>query len=148
MRFNILDAGPASRQALILGSIVATATWTWVAMIDAAAGQPFHTFEILGGIAAFTVVHYVLNIAYAFALVGMVRAAARSPSLIIGTIFGFIILEVAFGMISALLSQLGLGTRSWILIFGGSLFGAAIAFGILAKPYELSARLGEAEAER
>jgi hypothetical protein len=148
MRFNILAAGPASRQALILGSVVATATWLWVALIDAAAGQPFHTFDVLGGIAAFTIVHYGLNIAYALAIVGVARAAAGAPSVIIGAIFVFIILEVGFGMVSALLSQMGLGNRSWILIFGGSLVGAAIALSIVAKPYQLAARLGEAEAER
>src|SRR5690348_5731122 len=140
MRFNILRAGSLSRQGVLLGTAVATATWLWVAAIDAVAGRPFHTFQVLGGFTVFTLLHYALNIAYGLALVGMVRAAARAPSLIIGTIFGFIILEVAFGMLSAILSQIGVGPQSWILILGGSLVGAAIAFGVLARQYELAAR--------
>jgi hypothetical protein len=148
MRSNIIDGGSVSRQGLILGLITATTTWLWVAAVDAISGRPFHTFEVLGGIAAFTIVHYILNVAYASAVVGIARGATRAPSLVIGAIFGFIVLEIAFGMLSAILSQTALGTRSWIVIFGGSLIGAATMMALLTRSYDLRARLHEAEAER
>ncbi|HKW40465.1 MAG TPA: hypothetical protein VJN39_04385 [Gemmatimonadales bacterium] len=47
-----------------LGVIVATAIWVWLALVDLIAGQPFRTFTVLGGIALFTVLHYLVNIAY------------------------------------------------------------------------------------
>ena len=52
----------ALREGATLGLVVATATWIWVAAVDAAAGDPFHTFEVLGGVLAFTVAHYLLNV--------------------------------------------------------------------------------------
>lgn len=137
-----------SRQGLILGLLSGTSTWLWVAAVDAMTGRPFHTFTVLGGIAAFTLVHYLLNIAYATAVVAIARGATGNPSLVIGTIFGFIILEVAFAMVSAILAQAGLGLVSWFAIFGGSLISAAILFGLLVPGYELRARLHQAEAER
>ena len=148
MRTNFIDGGPVSRQGLILGLITATATWLWVAAVDAINGKPFHTFDVLGGVAAFTIIHYILNIAYAFAVVAVARSAAQTPSLIIGAIFGFIILEIGFGMVSTILWQAGVGRQSWLAVFGGSLIGASIMFTLLTKTYDLRTRLHEAEAER
>ena len=147
MRANFIDGGSVSGQALILGLITATSTWLWVAAVDAISGQPFHTFGVLGGGVGFTVVHYILTIAYAFAVVGIARGATGTPSLVIGAIFGFIVLEIAFGMVSAILSQTALGNRSWIVIFGGSLIGAGIMFTLVLQRYDLRARLHEAEGE-
>jgi hypothetical protein len=147
MRAHVIDGGSVSRQGLILGLITATATWLWVAVVDAISGRPFHTFGVLGGIVGFTIVHYLLNIAYAFAVVGIARGAAKTPSLVIGALFGFIVLEIAFGMLSAILSQTALGDRSWIVILGGSLIGAAVMFTVVMQTYDLRARLHEAEEE-
>jgi hypothetical protein len=148
MRSDLIDGGSVSRQGLILGLITGTATWMWVAAVDSLSGRPFHTFEALGGVVGFTIVHYLLNIAYACAVVAIVRSAARTPSLIIGALFGFIVLEIAFGMLSTVLGQVGLGGQSWLAIFGGSLIGAAIMFSVLLPRYDLRQRLREAEEER
>jgi hypothetical protein len=148
VRSNIIDGRSVSRQGLILGLITATTTWLWVAAVDGINGRPFHTFGVLGGVAGFTIVHYILNIAYASAVVAIARGTTRTPSLIIGAIFGFIVLEIAFGMVSTILSQTGLGGQSWVAIFGGSLIGAAIMFALLIRSYDLRARLHEAEDER
>lgn len=50
------------RDGLRLGLIVGTATWLWVALIDVGASRPLHGFTALGGIVAFTAVHYLLNV--------------------------------------------------------------------------------------
>ena len=90
---HILSLNPQHRhyslpEGVRLGLILASATWFWLALVDAAFGQPFHTFEALGGIAVFTVVHYLLNIIYGVAIVAVVRDAERTPSVIFGLIFG------------------------------------------------------------
>lgn len=134
------------REGVRLGLIVAVCTWTWLALVDAIAGQPFRTFDVLGGIGFFTAVHILLNLAYALALLSIVHGAAREPALIFALIFGGIMMQFAFAMASAMLSHV-LGGVAWVLIFGGSVIGAAIAFVLLARTHPLAAELREAEAE-
>jgi len=40
------------REGVILGLVVATSIWLWIAIVDAIAGEPFRTFAVLGGIGA------------------------------------------------------------------------------------------------
>jgi hypothetical protein len=48
------------REGARLGLLVASTSWLWLAIVDALAGQPFHTFTVLGGALTFTVLHYLL----------------------------------------------------------------------------------------
>ena len=127
------------REGVSLGLVVATSTWTWLAVVDAAAGEPFRTFAVLGGIALFTAMHYLLNLAYGIAIVSAIHSAAREPSLIIALVFGLVIVEIGFAMGTVVLSNLGLGALAWVRILGGSLIGAAIATVILARGHPLAA---------
>jgi hypothetical protein len=135
------------REGAALGLVVATSTWVWVALVDAIAGEPFHTFAVLGGIVAFTVVHYLLNVTYGVVILSLIHSSAREPSLIIAVGFGFVMLEFAFAMVSVMLSHV-LGELTWIRIFGGSLAGALIAIGILSRRHPLVAALHRAEEQR
>ena len=130
-----------------LGMIVATVTWLWLALIDAIAGEAFRTPTMLGGIVVFTVVHLVLNLVYGVSLVSVIHGAAREPSLIMAALFGFVMVEVGFIMLAAVLSNF-LGGAAWVSIFGGSLIGAAVAFQLLARRYPLRQLLRQAETER
>jgi hypothetical protein len=114
------------REGTSLGLVVATATWVWVALVDVIAGQPFRTFTVLGGIASFTVMHYLLNVAYGVVIVSLIHGAVRQPSLLFAVGFGFLMMEFAFAMVTVMLSHL-LGELAWLRIFVGSLVGAAIA---------------------
>src|SRR2546426_1073875 len=67
------------REGVLLGLVVATSIWVWLAVVDAIAGQPFRTFVVLGGIASFTLLHYTLCLAYGLAAVAVVQGAAREP---------------------------------------------------------------------
>lgn len=136
------------REGARLGLIVATAIWIWVAAVDAIVGQPFHTFHVLGGIAWFSVIHYVLNVAYGIVVVSAIHGAEREPSLIIAVTFGVLIVEIAAAMVTVLLSHLGLGELAWVRIFGGSLIGASIAIIALARGHPLVAELRRAEDEQ
>jgi len=133
------------REGALLGLLLATSTWLWVAVVDAVAGQPFHTFAILGGTALFTTVHCLLNTAYALMVVTAVHGAAGEPSLIMALGFGSLLLEFAFGMVTALLSQLGVGPVAWVGIFGGSLISLGITMTFLARRHPLAAWLRQAE---
>lgn len=135
------------REGVRLGLILATITWLWVALVDAISGQPFHTFLALGGIAVFTVMHYLLHIAYAVAILSAIHGAERAPSLIIGVIFGVVTLEGAIAMMTNVLAQAALGGIAWIEIFGGSLIATAIAIVLLARTHPLATYVHQAEEE-
>jgi hypothetical protein len=137
------DANEGAR----LGAIVATSTWLWLAVVDAIAGQPFHTFSVLGGVVVFTVVHYLLNVAYGKVIVSAVHAAEREPAVMLAVVFGFLMFECAAAMMTVLLSHLGLGDLAWVRIFGGSVLGATIALFVVARNHPLAAQLHRAEVE-
>src|SRR5437879_12260123 len=78
------------REGVMLGLVVATSIWLWIAIVDAIAGEPFRTFAVLGGIRLFTVLHYVLCLAYGVAAVAVVHGAALEPRLMLGAAFAFL----------------------------------------------------------
>ena len=133
-------------EGAVLGLIVATSTWVWIAIVDAIAGEPFRTFTVLGGVVAFTITHYLLNVAYGMVIVSGIRGAAQEPSLAIAVAFGVVMAEVAFAMVTVLLSNLGLGEVAWIRIFGGSLIGLTVALAVLSRRHPLAALLRDADA--
>ena len=135
------------REGIALGVVVATGIWVWLAMVDAMAGQPFHTFTVLGGITAFTIVHYLLNIVFGVAVVSAVHGAAREPSLAIAVVFGLVTLEIAFAMFTVLLSNLGLGNLAWVGIFGGSLIGTTLVLFVVSRRHPLGAQVRDADSK-
>jgi len=136
------------REGTGLGIVVATGIWAWLALVDAVAGQPFHTFAILGGIATFTIVHYLLNIAYGVAIVSSIHGAEHEPSLALAVVFGVVMLEIAFAMLTVLLSHVGLGALAWVGIFGGSLIGLGLALFVVSRRHPLVARVRDADRTR
>ncbi|MEO5814174.1 MAG: hypothetical protein ABIT20_02725 [Gemmatimonadaceae bacterium] len=142
-----MGAHDSRREGVRLGLIVATATWLWVAALDAASGRPFHTFHALGGVVGFTAIHYALCMTYGVVLVTAVHGAAREPSLVLALIFGGILFQVAFAMLTALLAATAVGNVAWPGIFGGSLIGASIAFVLLTQTHPVAVYLRRAESE-
>ena len=130
-----------------LGLVVATTIWVWLAGVDAIVGQPFRTFTVLGGIAQFTLLHYLLNVAYGVAIVWALHRAVREPSLVMGVAFGFFILEFGFAMLTILLSHLGLGELAWVRILGGNLVGAALAAVLLFRTHPVVRELRQAQTQ-
>ena len=133
------------REGTSLGIIVATGIWVWLALVDAIAGHPFQTFATLGGTTVFTVVHYLLNVAYGLVIVSAVHGASREPSLALALVFGLVMLEIAVAMLTILLSHLGLGELAWVRILGGSLVGMTIALVVLWRRHPLAAHLRHAD---
>ena len=135
------------REGVILGLVVATSIWLWIAIVDAIAGEPFRTFAVLGGIRVFTVLHYALCLAYGVAAVAVVHGAALEPSLMLGAAFAFFILEFGFAMLTVLLSQVGLGELAWVRILGGNVVGAVLTFVMLSRRHPLRQELKQAAAD-
>ena len=133
------------REGTTLGIVIATGIWIWLAIVDALAGYPFHTFSMLGGITAFTLVHYLLNIAYGLVVISAVHGAEREPSLDIAILFGLVTLEIAFAMLTVLLSNLGLGARAWVGVFGGSLIGMGLCLFLVSRRHPLAAQVRDAD---
>ena len=134
------------REGIKLGLLSATAIWLWLVIVDALAGQPLRTFSLLGGVALFTVLHYALNVVYGVAAVSVVHGARREPTLLVGAALVFLLMEIGFAMLSALLAQVGLGELAWVRIFGGSLLGGAITWTFLARRHPLRQEFGAADA--
>lgn len=135
-------------EGISLGLTLGTVTWIWVAVVDALAGRPFHTFDALGGVAAFTIVHYALNVVLGAVLIAIVHGAERAPSLILGLLFCGIIFQAALAMLTNLLAQAYVGPGAWIGLFGGSLLSTAIAITLLARGHPLIEYVHRAEDER
>jgi hypothetical protein len=135
------------REGVRLGIILATTTWLWVMLVDAAVGRPFHTFGVLGGVVVFTAMHYLLNILYGIVLLSAVHGAERAPSLILAAVFGVLLFEVAMAMLTVILAQSPVGAAAWASVFGGSLIATALAARLLARTHPLGDYLHRAEVE-
>jgi hypothetical protein len=134
-------------EGIRLGLIVGTITWLWVALVDVAAGRPWYTFSILGGVLVFTALHYLLNVTYGMVLLSVVHGAERAPSLVIGGLFGLITIETAFAMFTNILVQDSLGSIAWVGIVGGNVIGTAVALTLLSRTHPLLEYLRRAEEE-
>ncbi len=135
------------REGVLLGAVVGTGIWVWIALVDAVVGEPFHTFSALGGTVRFTTLHYLLCLTYGVAAVSVVHAAARQASLIVGAAFAFFLLEFGFVMVSAILSQTGLGNLAWARILGGNIVGATLTILILWRRHPLAQEFRDGTAE-
>ncbi len=137
----------ALREGVILGAVVGTGIWVWIALVDAIVGEPFRTFFVLGGVARFTTLHYVLCLAYGVVAVSVAHAAQREATLIVGAAFAFFLLELGFVMASAILSQVGLGGLAWARILGGNVVGVALTLLMLWRRHPLAHGLRDGTAE-
>src|SRR5256886_14108964 len=135
------------REGVLLGLVVATSIWLWLAVVDAFAGQPFGPFTVLGGIASSPLLHSALCRAYGLAAVAVVHGAQREPSLLLGASFFFFILEFGFVMLTVILSHTGLGQLAWVRILGGNLLGALVTLVVLWRRHPLRRGMLEAEVE-
>jgi hypothetical protein len=119
-----------------------------VALVDGITGQPWHTFSVLGGLLAFTVVHYLLNVTYGVVLLSVVHGAERAPSLIFAGIFGLLMFEGAFVMFTNIIAESSVGPAAWVEVAGGSFLGAAVSVTLLVRTHPLGQYLRRAEDER
>jgi hypothetical protein len=136
------------REGIRLGLILGVTTWLWIAVLDIATGQPFHSFAALGGIVVFTVIHLLLNVLYGITLISVIHSAQRAPSVMMGLIFVGITFEGAFAMFTNILVETTtLGNGAWLRIFVGNAIASVIAVMLLARTHPLLEYVHRAEHE-
>lgn len=135
-----------AREGLIAGFLGATAVALWFLIVDSIAGQALRTPALLGTglfslfgpvggdsvqsvVLAYTIFHYA-----AFALAGIVAVqvvhqAEREPSVLVVFMLLFIIFELGFYGLAAVLAETQLGALAWYQVAAGNVV-AALVMGI------------------
>lgn len=134
-------------EGIQLGLTVAVVTWIWMVAVDMVAGQPFHIFYALGGIATFSAIHLLLNVVLGIALVYAVHGAMTENSIAVALVFGAIMIEIAFAFGTTLLANLLLGNLAWFELFMGSVIGTSLTIVLLTRSHPLLDQLKRAEVE-
>jgi hypothetical protein len=135
-------------EGIRLGLIVGVATWLWVAAFDFAAGEPFRTFELLMGTVSFTLIHFVLCIAYGVTIMGFVHASMEEPTVMFAVIFCTILFQGAFVMLTALLSNVGAGDLVWGKFLAGNVMAAILTYVLVNRRHPLVEMFHTAEAHQ
>jgi hypothetical protein len=146
MESHPLHARPsATREGIIAGLIGASAVAVWCLMLDSIAGRPFFTPAVLGaalfdlagagfggrGLLTHVIAYTVVHVA-AFVAVGLIAARAmatldRRPSLWAGLLALFLVFELGFAAIMAVLSRSPLfGAIAWYQFGSANLLAAAL----------------------
>ena len=134
------------REGSRLGLIVGVVTWLWLAGFDAVVGEPFRTFDFLGGVAVFTVVHFSLCLAYGLTIMSAVHASMTEPTVMFAIIFCTILFQAAFVMLTVLLANIGLGYLAWGEFLLGNLLAAGLTYVLIARGHPMRDMYDAAEA--
>jgi hypothetical protein len=135
------------REGIIAGILSATVIVVWLFIVDAIASHPFFTPMVLGRgllgffgrsspadssalyVVIYTIFHYV-----AFAIIGIIAAmvvhqARRTPAILAGFLIAFVVFEIGFYGLAALLSvSTALGGLAWYQIGVANLVAAVVMF--------------------
>ena len=134
------------REGTRLGLIIGAATWLWVAGFDLVKGEPFQTIDFLGGLVPFTLIHFALCLAYGFTIIGAVHASMKEPTVMFAIIFCAILFQAAFVVITAMVSNIGIGQPAWGRFLLGNFIASAITFALVARDHSLRDLFHKAEA--
>ena len=147
------------RAGAIGGSVVAV----WLLVNDAIGGTPLGTPRLLGGwilgliapgaamppwatLLAFAIWHYALWTGVAMLVLAVVHAAARTPSILIAGIQGFILVQLAVVGFATAMSLGPLGAMAWRALVLGNVFGWGATWLYIARRHpELRAELARAD---
>lgn len=133
------------REGILAGAVGATAIAIWFLIIDAVSGRPFYTPKLLGHavisvlgkampdtamtqVLGYTVFHYALFFILGIILVAIIHQSERTPAILAGLLIMFVVLQLGFYGLSAVLSESPLGGLAWYQIFLANLL-AAVAMG-------------------
>ena len=135
-----------TREGTRLGLIIGATTWLWLAGFDFVRGEPFQTIHFLGGFVKFTLVHFALCLAYGLIIISALHASMKEPTIMFGIIFSAILFEAAFVIVTAMLSNIGLGELAWGKFFAGNLIATAMTLFLISRNHSLREMFDAAEA--
>ena len=136
-------------EGTVAGFIGATSIVLWFGLVDALAGQLYRTPTVLGQalfrffgpdagestatlILGYTAFHYAVFIAIGIVLSWGLRHAEREPTLMAGAVLAFVMFEIGFYGLTALLSESELlGHLAWYQVGAANLLAASLMGGYL-----------------
>ncbi len=159
------------REGLVSGFIGALVVAAWYFVIDAVAGRPFHTPNVLGriffsgdvtpegqaivpaAVAAYTALHLLMFVLAGMGLTMLAHLASRNLGLRMGIWIGLVVAWFFFAGVTYTVAMLnGERLALWTVIIGSLLGASAMAAYLwrrhpqLAKPFQDHSRRGEIEA--
>jgi hypothetical protein len=132
------------REGLIAGVIGATGVALWFLIIDTIAGQPLFTPSALGAVLAgdfssassevhlpwvigYTLFHFAAFLAVGLILSFVAHRAEQEPSILAVFLILFVVFELAFYGLTAILAETRLpGALAWYRVAGGNLVAAVL----------------------
>ena len=131
------------REGFVAGLLGAAGIAVWFFILDMAAGRPFYTPNLLGSslatlfgpdisrdsmfmhVALYTVFHFAVFIGVGILVAALVHRAETNPSILAGFLILFVVFEIGFYGLTALLSQRW-GNFAWWQVMGANLIAAAL----------------------
>jgi uncharacterized membrane protein YphA (DoxX/SURF4 family) len=144
LRHEVLEVGhPVLREGLVAGFIGATVVAVWFLVVDLVAGQAFFTpatlgrallsvlgpatagETVLGAVVVYTIFHYAAFVVVGLIAVVVVHVAETEPSVLAGFLILFVVFELAFhGLVALLQHTTALGALAWYQVLAGNLLAA------------------------
>ncbi|HJU90903.1 MAG TPA: hypothetical protein VJ672_16050 [Gemmatimonadaceae bacterium] len=135
-----------AREGLIAGFLGATSVALWFLIVDSIAGRPLHTPTLLGtglfsifgpvgndsvmaAVLGYTIFHYAAFTLAGIIAVMVVHQAEQEPSVLVVFMLLFIIFELGFYGVAAILAETQLGSLAWYQVAAGNVV-AALVMGI------------------
>lgn len=130
------------REGIYAGAVGATAIAFWFLLVDTISGHPFYTPRFLGhavisvlGMAmpdtaltellGYTLFHYAVFFLIGIAVVAIVHQSERTPGILAGLLILFVVFQLGFYFLSAVLTESPLGGLAWYQIFIANLLASA-----------------------
>lgn len=154
---------PKHREGIRAGAIGGSVVAIWLLVDDSISGTPLRTPTLLGrwilglivpgatmpqwaALLAFVTWHYAIWIGVAMLVLAVVHAAARTPSILIAGVQGFILVQLAEVGIATALSRGPMGAMAWRALLFGNVFGWGATWLYIARRHpELRAELARAD---
>lgn len=132
-----------AREGLVAGFLGATSVALWFLIVDSVAGRPLHTPALLGlglfsifgpasgdsvmaTVLGYTIFHYAAFTLAGIIAVMVVHRAEQEPSVLVVFMLLFIIFELGFYGIAAILAETQLGRLAWYQVAAGNVVAALV----------------------
>ncbi|MFQ5679700.1 MAG: hypothetical protein ACE5HP_09610 [Gemmatimonadota bacterium] len=139
---SFLEAHPVTRHGLVAGLLGAVVVATWFLVIDTLLRDPLFTPAALGTVLfrgggpanvaitpgtvfGYSLVHFAAFVLFGMMLSGLTEGVERHPPLIFGLLILFVVFEVFFVALVAILGRWVLQALAWWSVMVGNLLAAA-----------------------
>ncbi|HEX7049995.1 MAG TPA: hypothetical protein VF188_07245 [Longimicrobiales bacterium] len=132
-------------RGLVAGFLAATVLVIWFLVVDLIAGRPFYTPAFLasslvgraevevsfGLVASYTVLHYLLFLAFGVAVTWLLSRAEVAPGFLLGIVLGFFFFDLLFYVGVAVTGVDVVRTLGWPVVLGGCVLAGIVLMGYL-----------------